>query len=241
MRTATLLLVGPNKLSRAGLKSLFKDSSFTVVGEVSGIDALADMAGALRDGAAALPVPDVALVECPGAPGAVVDMLECLAGVYPEMPAVVLSDKVCMETLAACLAAGAGGLLTKDISRAALLSSLQLVVLGETVFPTCLAGLLAGGVQERQRPRIAQGDDACGLSDREIETVQCLLRGESNKLIAKRLSITEATIKVHIKSVLRKIKASNRTQAAIWAYSHGYLPVHDGVPGRENEGQFGLD
>jgi two-component system nitrate/nitrite response regulator NarL len=71
--------------------------------------------------------------------------------------------------------------------------------------------------------------------------VQCLLRGESNKLIAKRFSITEATIKVHIKSVLRKIKASNRTQAAIWAHSHGYLPALDSALLIDGKGRFDLN
>jgi two-component system nitrate/nitrite response regulator NarL len=64
-----------------------------------------------------------------------------------------------------------------------------------------------------------------------VSVLQCLLNGEPNKVIANRLNITEATIKVHLKSVLRKIKATNRTQAAIWAYGHGYSPVGDAAPG----------
>lgn len=234
MRTSTVLLVGPNRLSRAGFKSLFKDSPFTVVGEAS------DPARLAAKTDAAGPDPDVALLECPGDGKAVLDALQQLAAVYPEMPVVVLCEEVSIATLAACLAAGAGGFLTKDISPAALLRSLQLVVLGETVFPTDLAELLATGIRER-RPRHAPLDNDCGLSDREVETVQCLLRGESNKLIAKRFSITEATIKVHIKSVLRKIKASNRTQAAIWAHSHGFLPALDDGLLIDGKGRFDLN
>lgn len=233
MRTSTVLLVGPNRLSRAGFKSLFKDSPFTVIGEAS------DPARLVKIDPAA-PDPDIALLECPGGGTAVLDALQHLATVHPDTPVVVLDDEVCIATLAACLAAGAGGFLTKDISPAALLRSLQLVVLGETVFPTDLAALLASGMQER-RPRRAPLDNDCGLSDREVETVQCLLRGESNKLIAKRFSITEATIKVHIKSVLRKIKASNRTQAAIWAHSHGYLPALDSGLLIDGKGRFDLN
>jgi two-component system nitrate/nitrite response regulator NarL len=48
-----------------------------------------------------------------------------------------------------------------------------------------------------------------------------LVEGASNKVIANQLAITEATVKVHLKSILRKINASNRTQAAIWALHHG--------------------
>lgn len=231
MRTSTLLLVGRNKLSRVGLKSLFENSPFTVVGEVPDIT--------LFD-PSSLPDPDIALVDCLRESDTVLIMLERLRQIYPDTPAVILSDKVCMATLAACLAAGASGFLTTDISPDALLRSLQLAVLGETVFPTYLAGMLADGVRER-RPALVPASNACGLSDREIETVQCLVRGDSNKLIAKRLNITEATIKVHIKSVLRKIKASNRTQAAIWALSQGYLPARDAALIGDGESRFGLN
>ena len=56
-----------------------------------------------------------------------------------------------------------------------------------------------------------------GLSDRELEILDCLVNGHSNKLIARRCNITEATVKVHLKAILRKISVANRTQAAVWA------------------------
>jgi two-component system nitrate/nitrite response regulator NarL len=58
---------------------------------------------------------------------------------------------------------------------------------------------------------------ACKLSVREREILSCLREGAPNKLIARKLEITEATIKVHVKAILRKIGAANRTQAAMWA------------------------
>ncbi len=58
------------------------------------------------------------------------------------------------------------------------------------------------------------------LSRREVEILRCLTRGEPNKVIAKKLAVTEATIKVHVKAILRKIGAANRTQAALWATEH---------------------
>ena len=168
MRTSTLLLVGRNKLSRVGLKSLFTNSPFTVVGEIS------DIAQLDPD---VLPEPDIALVDSARGSGTVLDLLERLRSIYPDMPAVVLSDNVSMTTLAACLSAGAAGFLTTDISPDALLRSLQLAALGETVFPTDLAGLLVNGSREPRRP-LVPSEKACGLSDREIETVQCLIRGD---------------------------------------------------------------
>ncbi|MPY74161.1 MAG: response regulator [Alphaproteobacteria bacterium] len=229
MGASTMLLVGPS-LSRAGLKSLLEGAQFKIVGEVADVSLLSRGAD---------PDPDIALVEAPADPKIVLEALQRLDEVFPDTAAVILSDEICMAALAGCLAAGASGFLTKDISPDALLRSLQLVALGEKVFPTYLAGLLVHGVPDRGQLRAA-ADNSCGLSDREIETLQCLLRGESNKLIAKRLSISEATIKVHMKSVLRKIKASNRTQAAIWAISHGYMPVRDSLAGAVAKGRFGL-
>jgi two-component system nitrate/nitrite response regulator NarL len=60
------------------------------------------------------------------------------------------------------------------------------------------------------------------LSDREIQILDGLVRGQANKVIARKCDITEATVKVHMKSILRKIRVGNRTQAAIWALEHGY-------------------
>ena len=64
--------------------------------------------------------------------------------------------------------------------------------------------------------------DAPRLSDRETQILDGLVKGYANKVIARRCDITEATVKVHMKSILRKIRVGNRTQAAIWAFEHGY-------------------
>jgi DNA-binding CsgD family transcriptional regulator len=58
------------------------------------------------------------------------------------------------------------------------------------------------------------------LSGRESAILRCLVQGHSNKVIARTLDMTEATVKVHLKAILRKIHVSNRTQAAIWAMNH---------------------
>jgi two-component system nitrate/nitrite response regulator NarL len=63
---------------------------------------------------------------------------------------------------------------------------------------------------------------SCGLSQREEEILKCVVRGHSNKMIARSCGVTDATIKVHMKSILRKIRVANRTQAAIWALERGY-------------------
>src|SRR3546814_3750398 len=84
--------------------------------------------------------------------------------------------------------------------------------------------------------RSAPGDWESGrielnLSDREIEILRCLISGDANKIIARRLEITEATVKVHIKAILRKLRVMNRTQAAIWAVTRG---LNQDQPGSQN-------
>jgi DNA-binding NarL/FixJ family response regulator len=67
------------------------------------------------------------------------------------------------------------------------------------------------------------------LSHREVQILPYLVAGEPNKVIARRLQVTEATVKVHMKSLMRKIGTANRTQAAIWALNHGISDDPDEV------------
>ena len=61
------------------------------------------------------------------------------------------------------------------------------------------------------------------LSPREKSILRCLIEGDSNKCIARKIDIAEATVKVHVKAILRKIRVQNRTQAAIWGMNNGLL------------------
>ena len=90
------------------------------------------------------------------------------------------------------------------------------------MFPSKLVELLAGTDwrNEKRGPALAQFEH---LSDREFEIVHWLARGAPNKVIAGKMSITEATVKVHIKAILKKVGVHNRTQAAIWAIQRGVL------------------
>ena len=214
MDTVATLLFGRNKLFREGLKSLLKGSQFDVVGEADEVG-MTDLGENVE--------PGLILIDLSSNPSHIVEDLNHLTNVFPDSPVVILNDNLCSNTLASCLAAGASGYLMKDISLDALLISLPLVVLGEKVFPTHLAALLVNGVANAV-PANIPSDNSFGLSEREMQILQCLVQGDSNKLIANRLSITEATVKVHMKSLLRKINVSNRTQAAIWALNNGLLP-----------------
>ena len=212
MAAIKTFLVGKQKLFREGLKSLLTGSQFEVVGE-------ADDVGQTSTGLSPDASPDVVLLDLSAEPEHATEDLAHLHSVLPNAQIVVLAETLSSQTLAACLAAGAHGYLIKDISVDALLQSLRLVMLGEKVFPTHLAALLVNGMAGIEPIRISS-TDRHGLSERELQILRRVVLGEPNKTIASRLGITEATVKVHMKSVLRKIAASNRTQAAIWVLKH---------------------
>jgi two-component system, NarL family, nitrate/nitrite response regulator NarL len=98
--------------------------------------------------------------------------------------------------------------------------SLRIVSLGEKVFPTELANLFTGD-RLVSRSDLGSMRHLNGLSDREIQILSHVRNGGQNKQIANDLKISDGTVKVHLKSILKKIHVQNRTQAAIWAHDHG--------------------
>lgn len=109
------------------------------------------------------------------------------------------------------------GVLITDTAPDALSVALELVMLGERVYPSAVVRALMNETQWTVSPAALQTN----LTDREEEIARLLARGHSNKVIARELDITEGTVKVHLKSLLRKIGVHNRTQAAVWALHNG--------------------
>ena len=135
---------------------------------------------------------------------------------YPQSRVVILSSRRDLPVIAAAFSTGADGYILKDISSDGLIGSLKLVMSGEKVFPTAIlsgsTGAPANGdVMPRRSP----------LSERETGIVRHLASGESNKAIAISLNIREATVKTHVKKILKKLGVANRTQAAVWAIANG--------------------
>jgi two-component system, NarL family, nitrate/nitrite response regulator NarL len=151
--------------------------------------------------------------------------LRAIREVFPTAKIVVLADDLSVDVLRATMGAGADGFLIKTVSPEALIQSLQLIMLGEKVFPTNLASML---LELNNTP--SPLTSIRGLSPREQEILQALVTGASNKVIAYKLGITEATVKVHLKTLLRKIDVNNRTQAAIWAMNNGFTAEGAPVP-----------
>jgi two-component system nitrate/nitrite response regulator NarL len=111
--------------------------------------------------------------------------------------------------------------LFKDMSPDALARSFQLVMLGQQIFPTKLMLSMLGTPATGTAPSTPAAAPN-GLSPREVQILRHLMNGHSNKAIARELSISEATVKVHLKALLRKVRVNNRTQAAVWALNNGF-------------------
>jgi two-component system, NarL family, nitrate/nitrite response regulator NarL len=160
---------------------------------------------------------------------------------HPRLRIIVLSEQFHPDQLLAAMESGANGYLMKnEISPDALLKSIELVLVGGVVVPSGFTKrlnsrspvlsnsppivALSEHTPEHRQPEprtdVAHADDYGRLSSRELLVLTHLTRGDSNKCIARVLNIAEATVKVHVKSLLRKIRVCNRTQAAMWAMTH---------------------
>jgi two-component system nitrate/nitrite response regulator NarL len=215
--TNRTILIESNRLFREGLKHLLAGTRFEVGAEFNTID-LATEHAALDGAEPALVISGQAIKEAAD--------LRSLRDAHPAARLVVLADDLSVDMLREAMAGGADGFLIKNVSPEALIQSLQLIMLGEKVFPTNLASMLLDMSAPSPQQSIR------GLSPREQEILQSLVTGASNKMIAIRLGITEATVKVHLKTLLRKIDVNNRTQAAIWAMNNGFTADGQTAPTR---------
>ena len=156
-----------------------------------------------------------------------------MAGLIRELKAqceaariVLLTDSLEGNFIVLAYQAGAAGVLHTATAPEILIKSLELIMLGERVFPAATMLSAVNGMiplpQEHQHgTTVARIDSHLPgerrLSQREQEILCLLTQGAPNKVIARKLNVAEATVKVHIKAILRKIRVQNRTQAAMWA------------------------
>jgi two-component system nitrate/nitrite response regulator NarL len=234
MSRESVFLVDASRLFREGLRRLFSSSSFAPVHEACSVDDALPFIEALQ--------PTLVLVNFPHANAALTEGIGQIRAAAPPTRIVVLTETIQVNRLSEALSAGADGYLLKNMSADALHQSLQLVLLGEKVFPTDLARLLTNDWMAA-KSGTAQADHVNGLSDREMQILGYLLNGAQNKQIARDLQICEGTVKVHLKAILKKIGAQNRTQAALWAASQGIKhvgPLHrdrpNSLPGTSRRG-----
>jgi two-component system nitrate/nitrite response regulator NarL len=216
MSKVRLILVGENRLFREGLGYVLATEDMTITAQVSYLSELPPLLSAAGPGADLI-VYDQSEIEDFNA-------LKEITQEFTQIAVVILADRIDRAALDFAVAGGARGFLPKSVSAAALRLSLELILLGEDLFP-------APVLPASERPMAAKPPTATDahpllapLSPREREILNCLEFGMPNKTIARRLDMAEATVKVHLKAVLRKINVGNRTQAAIWAMNNHQFP-----------------
>lgn len=209
----TVTVVSDNALAREGLRRILEDDDFNVVESHS----------TCRDLARSREVdfsPDIAILDIDDVEGTTYEVEACQQAI-PGAKIVVLSNDFNFDLMFEAFKAGVDAYIVKRIDCAALIGSLQLVHLGEKVMPSELVNGFPARWTGHVLPSMPEREAISLLSEREIETLRYLILGSPNKVIAGHLDISEATVKVHVKAILRKLGAQNRTQAAIWAVNNG--------------------
>ena len=220
-RRGETILLCRNSLVTIGLKHLLEGTGFSVTGTA------ADETSVTLANPGTTPL--LFIIDGSESPSRILDTAGNLKGRYPNARIAVIADSFDLGFVRLARAAGIDGFCLSASERDVLIKSLELVMLGEAVLPTYLMALLleTTALKPELQPQAQAATDADPtdaklrrLSSREAEILHCLTEGAPNKMIARKLDVAEATVKVHIKAILRKIGAANRTQAAMWATAH---------------------
>ncbi|MFU2317311.1 two-component system response regulator NarL [Rahnella sp. PCH160] len=203
---STILLIDDHPMLRNGVKQLIAlDASLQVIGEASNGEQGVELAKQLD--------PDLILLDLnmPGMNG--LDTLDKMRETSLSGRVVVFSVSNHEDDVVTALKRGADGYLLKDMEPEDLLTALHNAAAGKMVLSEALTPVLAASLRE-SRP---SGDrDIQSLTPRERDIIKLIAEGLPNKMIARRLNITESTVKVHVKHLLKKMKLKSRVEAAVW-------------------------
>jgi DNA-binding NarL/FixJ family response regulator len=203
-----VVVVDDHELVRAGLVEL--------LGAAEDIEVVATAAdGDEALGAVSEHRPEVVLMDLsmPGV-GGIEATRSILAG-HPDTRVIALTSSSGSSEVLGALDAGAIGYLLKDASPDELRGGIRAAARGESpLSPKAARAVIAARDVGREAPE---------LSAREREVLSCVAEGLPNKRIARRLEISEKTVKAHLTSIFQQIGVSDRTQAALWATRHGLV------------------
>ncbi|MBX9823665.1 MAG: response regulator transcription factor [Xanthobacteraceae bacterium] len=208
------LILADDELSRAGLLGILAGARFRPMAAKGGWDAIV---------ASGKSLPEIVVLILSGTmtdPEATSGKIEPIA---KRSKVVVLADHCEAKLVRSAICAGAAAFLPRSISGGVLVQTLDLVLEGEIILPAAVARDVLTCAQLESERNASGSSDPSGstervgrLSSREVDILKRLVHGDSNKQISRQLEISETTVKVHVKAILRKIRVCNRTQAAIW-------------------------
>lgn len=201
-----ILTVDDHQLLREGIAAVLESQDdMTLVAQASNGREAVESFRRLR--------PDVTLMDLRMPDMSGIEAITKIRGEFPDARIVVLTTYGGDAQAAAALKAGAAGYLLKNLVRKELLETIRAVHSGKRRVPPEIATEIAEHV----------ADDA--LTGRELDVLRRVAAGKSNKLIAAELDISEGTVKTHMKSILPKLDASDRTHAVMIALKRGILDL----------------
>jgi two-component system, NarL family, nitrate/nitrite response regulator NarL len=228
----TAIVVTPRVVLREGLASLLQNTPYEVTACAAGP---ADLQSICRPkGQRTLAI--VGVEPQKGNPDQTAECIRLLRSLIPDAKVVLVAEGSAPAELQDALALSPDACIFNLSSRDVLTRVLELALLDQQVFVTGKS--VATAARDSTSPIGSEKDnvvtttnsptvsyrrgihDGAELSPRECDVLACLAQGKSNKAIARIYNLSEATVKVHLKAILRKTKVHNRTQAAIWAITH---------------------
>ena len=225
-RRTTILLVDDHALFRVGMRQILeREPDFDIVGEAD-------------DGRAAYTLaveasPDVILLDLSlPAPGGI-DATTRIKRELPSTGIITLAVAEDEDQLFDAIKAGAAAFVLKDVSPSDLVTVIRRVRSGEYLINDKVFArpAVAGRVLKEFRELAIYGQDAAPifapLSPREVQILDNIARGMTNKQVAYELSISEQTVKNHMSSILRKLSVNDRTQAVVYAMRQGWIKIPD--------------
>jgi len=211
-----VLLIDDHTLVRKGLEQLLQSRGVEIAASVSsGVEGISQ-AQALK--------PDIVLLDMKMPAMSGTETLKQLRAAGVTAPILMLTMSREEQDLQAALRNGAQGYLLKDMDPEDLVPALQDALLGKNVVAKELIGSLTRLVQGQSGRNAAKTSSAgllAELTPRELEILRHVAEGESNKAIGRALDITDGTVKLHVKSILRKLGMRSRVEAAVLAVEHG--------------------
>lgn len=228
LQEVSTVLISENPLLQAGLEHLLANTRYKVTNKIAEANPIVARSG----------IRSLIVIVTKHCSKRAVEAIVNARAQFPGAKICVMADDIDLGSALQAHEAGADGFCLTTAERNVLTVSLDLIMMGEGILPS---RILASAVDctalqtelEDPYPSIASdqaqetirasGPTGQRLSAREGEILRGLMEGAPNKVIARQFGLSEATVKVHVKAILRKIGAKNRTQAAMWAADH--IPV----------------
>ena len=219
MSTIRVLVVDDHELVRRGLLAfLGSEPDIEVVGEAGGaVQALEVLAALDSEGRR----PDVIVMDLQMAPIDGIESTRQVRALYDDIDVVALTSFAEEERVHAALRAGASGYVLKDSDADDVAAAVRAAHRGVLQIDPVVARTLMSSHREARD----DGDQVYELTSRELDVLRLVAAGEPNKQIAAELAISERTTRTHVSRILRKLRLSSRTQAALWAVREGLVDV----------------